>query len=328
MNFADISFIIQGEVFSHINNQIAEIKHYFPQSPIIVSTCNDVPCEIIGANQVIKSPDPGYFHYSDKPGEKVNNINRQIVTTLAGLKACKTEFAFKLRSDFFIAGNSFLEYVNAFPKVDEQYKLFNDKVLSCCYFARNPNSDMPFTFHPSDVAFFGKTSDLLNLFDIPLMAKDEAFWDTTNFRFNRYVPEQYLFINCLRKNGFDVNCNCYNDCSQENIEQTERFFASNFIFLTFEQFNLLPTKQTFNMKVHPNAFRSCYTHIDWQNLYKKYVDASLGVPTKDEERLKIEKYYKNYKKYRFLGNLCALPFRNKTKRREIRNSILEYFLNK
>lgn len=322
-----ISFIIQGEVFPHINLQIAEIKRCFPQSRVIVSTCTPYTGQIVGADKTILSADPGFFYYSARPGEKVNNVNRQIITTLAGLKACETEYAFKLRSDFLLTGSSFLEYFDKFSATDNKYKLFEHKILSCCYFARNPNSDMPFPFHPSDLAFFGKTLDLLKLFDIPLMTKEEAYWDVANSRFNRYVPEQHLFINCLRKNGFEVKCDFYNDCNEADIEQTERLFASNFIFLTFEQFNLNPTKQTFNMKVHPNAFLSCYTHIDWQYLYKKYVDSSLNVPLIDDERLKIEKYYKNYKKYRFFSNLCALPFRNKAKRREIRNSILEYFLN-
>ena len=323
-----ISLIIQGDVLSHINKQIAEIRKFFPQSEIIVSTCQKPEVNIIGADKVIVSDDPGFFYYSDRPGEKVNNVNRQIVTTLTGLKAANNDYAFKLRSDFFLKGDDFLKYWDKFPLSEKEYTVFEHKLLACCYFSRNSQSDMPFPFHPSDIAFFGKTNDLIKLFDIPLMTEREVFWDTKNHRFNRYVPEQYIFINCLRQNGFNINCDYYNDCSSENIEQTERFFASNFIFLTFEQLNLLPTKQTFNMKVHPNAFKSCYTHAEWQKLYKKYIDHTYPTPEKDYERLKIEKLYHNYKKYRFLSNLCALPFKDKSVRRNIRNKTLEFFLNR
>lgn len=322
----NISFIIQGEVLSHINYQVAEIRKYFPQSEIIVSTCNDFNIEIIGADQIIKSEDPGFFYYSARPGEKVNNINRQIVSTLAGLKACKTKYTFKLRSDFILTGSEFMSFFDNFPKTEKAYQVFEHKILSCCFFARNPKSDMPFPFHPSDICFFGLTSDLINLFNIPLMTKEEAFWDTTNAIFNRYVPEQHLFINCLKKNQRSVLCHYYDNISEENIVETERYFASNFIFLDFEQFCIQPTKQTFNMKIHPNAFRSCYTHNEWQVLYKKYIDNTLSVPEADITRLQIEHFYKNYKKYRFLSNLLALPFRDKAKRREIRNKTLEYFL--
>lgn len=324
----DITFIIQGEVFPYINLQIAEIKQYFPQSPIIISTCNKVDIKIIGADKIMISDDPGFFYYSARPGEKVNNVNRQIVTTLAGLKACQTRYAFKLRSDFFITGNSFLDFWGKFPKSDINHQVFEHKILSCCYFARNPNSNMPFPYHPSDLAFFGRTDDLIKLFDIPLMTEKEAFWDTKNSHFiNRYVPEQHIFINCLKKCGKEVLCHYYNDVSEQNITDTERYFASNFIFLSFEQFNLKPTKQTFNMKMHPNAFKSCcYTHVEWQKLYQKYVDGKIDVPQRDLEGEKIMKYYKKYKMYHFLSNLFALPFRNKAKRREIRNKVLEYFL--
>lgn len=324
----NISFIIQGVILPDINDQIASIKKHFPDSKIIVSTCNNFDFEVIGADKVIVSDDPGFFYYSDRPGEKKNNINRQIVSTLAGLKACTTEYAFKIRSDFILNGNDFLKYFNTFSLSDSCYRIFGHKVLSCCYFARNPRSNMPFPFHPSDIAFFGKVDDLINLFDIPLMTEKEAFWDTTNKRFNRYVPEQHLLIKCLEKNNRDIKCNHYNDVSQYNIEETERYFASNFIFLTFEQFNLVPTKSTFFVEDHPDSFLSCYTHVGWMKLYKEYVDHQINVPEFDEEKARIKKLYKKYKKYRFISNICALPFRNKAKRRDIRNKILEYFLNK
>lgn len=326
----DITFIIQGPVYPDITNKtISSVRQFFPETKIIYSTCNpECTDNLKDYDELIISDDPGSFTYADRPGEKVNNINRQIVSTMAGLKACKTKYAMKLRSDFVLKGNKFLEFWNKFSNVDSKYQIFEHKLLACCYFARNPSSDMAFPFHPSDLAFFGNAKDLINLFGINLMTKGQAYWNLKARHQYQYVPEQYLFINCLRKNGFDVVCDCYNDCTLGNIEQTERFFASNFIFLTFEQFNLQPTKPTFNMKVHPNAFKSCYTHVEWQNLYKKYVDNSYIVPPKDMERQKIEKLYHNYKKYRFLSNLCAFLFRNKAKRREIRNRVLEFFLNK
>lgn len=326
----DITFIIQGPVYPEITNRtLLSVRKFFPDAQIIYSTCNLENTDILeNCDRIIISDDPGSFTYADRPGEKVNNINRQIISTLAGLKVCKTKYAMKLRSDFILTGNAFLQFWDEFSNFDNKYQVFEHKLLACSYFARNPSSDMPFPFHPSDLAFFGYTTDLINFFDIALMTKDQAYWNLKDRHQYQYVPEQYLFINCLRKNGFEIKCNFYNDCTPENIEQTERFFASNFIFLTFDQFNLQPSKPTFSIKVHPNAFKSCYTHIEWQNLYKKYVDNSYIIPRKDLEQLKIEKMYHNYRKYRFFSNLCALPFRNKAKRREIRNNVLEFFLNK
>lgn len=40
----------------------------------------------IGADEVVAVPDPGGFAYAERPGEKINNVNRQIANTAAGLK--------------------------------------------------------------------------------------------------------------------------------------------------------------------------------------------------------------------------------------------------
>lgn len=282
----------------------------------------------IGADEVVAVPDPGGFAYAERPGEKINNVNRQIANTAAGLKKVRTPYALKLRSDFLLTGNGFLRYFDAFPAADEAYRAFGHKLLACCYFARNPRSDMPFPFHPSDLAFFGRTEDLLRLYDIPLMTREQAYWNRQDRHQYQYVPEQYLFINCLKRGGFAPECGFYNDCREAGVAQTERFFASDFIFLTFEQFNLRPTKATFDVAVHPNAFRSCYTHIEWRRLYRDYADAAHVVPERDEEREKIERLYRRYRKYRFVSNVCALFFRHKGKRRQVRNAVLEYFLGR
>ena len=171
----------------------------------------------VGADEVVAVPDPGGFAYAERPGEKINNVNRQIANTAAGLKKVRTPYALKLRSDFLLTGNGFLRYFDAFPAADEAYRAFGHKLLACCYFARNPRSDMPFPFHPSDLAFFGRTKDLLRLYDIPLMTREQAYWNRQDRHQYQYVPEQYLFINCLKRGGFAPECGFYNDLSLIHI---------------------------------------------------------------------------------------------------------------
>lgn len=367
IKFSDITVVVQGAVYEGITVRAVEsVRRFLPGARVVFATCvpGGVPdggadagakgrgaaeagagakgCEVslpcagsretatpdVGADEVVAVPDPGGFAYAERPGEKINNVNRQIANTAAGLKKVRTPYALKLRSDFLLTGNGFLRYFDAFPAADEAYRAFGHKLLACCYFARNPRSDMPFPFHPSDLAFFGRTEDLLRLYDIPLMTREQAYWNRQDRHQYQYVPEQYLFINCLKRGGFAPECGFYNDCREAGVAQTERFFASDFIFLTFEQFNLRPTKATFDMAVHPNAFRSCYTHIEWRRLYRDYVDAAHVVPERDEEREKIERLYRRYRKYRFVSNVCALFFRHKGKRRQVRNAVLEYFLGR
>ncbi len=318
---------MQGEVLPCVNEQIAAIRTYFPQSPIIVSTCITPEVSDIHADEVIISNDTGFFYYSQRPNERPNNVNRQIVTTLAGLKACKTKYAVKLRSDFWITGASFLDFFDKFPAVDDKYRVFDKKLLACCYFSRKPVSEMPYPFHPSDLVFFGQTTDLLNLFNVPLMAAEDAVWDTENFNGNRYVPEQHIFINCLRKNGFSVPCDFSRHVTAENTEETERFFANNLVLLTFDQFNLRPTKNTFDMCLEIKSFLTCYTHVDWLKLYQKYVDKAVAVPEDDLEKNKMNRYFQRYKRYRFICNICVMPVRNKAKRRHLRDKLIKFCLN-
>ena len=117
----DITFIIQGPVYPDITNKtISSVRQFFPEAKVIYSTCNpEYTDNLKDYDELIISDDPGSFTYADRPGEKVNNINRQIVSTMAGLKVCKTKYAMKLRSDFMLKGNKFLEFWNKFSNVDE-----------------------------------------------------------------------------------------------------------------------------------------------------------------------------------------------------------------
>ena len=326
--FEQVTAVIQGGYCCEVTERVVDsVRENLPGAQIIFSTCDrEVPETLKGCDHIIVSEDPGGYIYEDRPFEKENNINRQIVNTLAGLREVQTPYTLKIRSDFLLTGNSFLEYYDRYPRIDEAWRVFKHKVLSCCYYARNPRSAIPYPLHPSDLVFFGRTEDLLKLFDIPLMTHEQAYWNVKDIMQYQYVPEQYIFINCLLKGGHPFDCRFYNDCRPVNIEQTERYFASNFIFLDFEQFNLLPTKSDFCLHTHPKAFQSCYTHIEWMRLYRDNVDPQQEVSAVDKEREKIEAAYQRYKKYRFLANLCAFFPGSKRLRRRVRTSVLEFLL--
>ncbi|MAM13461.1 MAG: hypothetical protein CML23_24020 [Rhizobiaceae bacterium] len=327
MDTKEITFLFQGVVDKPlVRDSFAAVRRYFPGSKVILSTWKKADVDGLDFDDLVLADDPGFFYYSDQPGEKANNVNRQIVGNRAGLERVETPYCFRIRTDFRLTGNDFLQFFDAFPRRDEAYALFAHKLLACSYFSRNPRSRLRFPFHPSDLAFFGLTEDIRKLYDVPLMTEEEALWDTGSKRYNRYTPEQHIFVNALRKAGRDVPCAHYNDGNEASVEATEKYFASNFVFLSFDQFNLEPSKPTFFMKVHPNSFRTCYTHNEWIGLYKKHVDPTAVVPEHDSEREKIDRYYRPYKVCRLIGNMISLPFKSKVKRRAIRTGVLEFFL--
>ncbi len=323
INPQDITFVMQGAYIPQIVEQnIAAIRTHMPLAKIIFSCCGAAPT-LPSADLVVASADPGTVYNEARP----NNINRQLVNTLAGLRAVTTPYAFKIRADFTLTGSDFLQYYGRYPKQDPDYALFSHPVLACCYFSRNPRMRLTFPFHPSDFAFFGRTADLIKLFDIPLMTDAEARWFTNRKRHNRYCAEQHLFINALRQNGHTVACDFHSDVTAQSLMQSEKYLASNFTLLNFEQFNLYPIKTIFHLNIYPSGFTNCYTHADWLALYRQYVDPSVALPPTDVDRAVINAAYRRYKKYRFLGNMLSLPLWRKEHKRKVRNTILEYFLH-
>lgn len=320
----DISVIVQGRVCPITDACISSFRHFLPNAEIILSTFEDANTSNVECNKIIKSQDPGSYYYINSE-KKENNVNRQIISTMAGLKVATRKYTFKLRTDFKLTGNSFLDFWDKFEKTNKNHQLFSHKILACCYFARNPTSNYySLLFHPSDIAFFGQTSDLINLFDIPLMKKEEEIYYTNKkgiFR-NKYTPEQHIFVNCIKKNGHLINFESQYDNTTENIEQTERYFASNFIFLDWEQFNLQPPNKFKNTQ--QNHYPSCITHIEWQKLYKKYVDSTITIPHNDKQRKKLKQIEIKTKFIMFIARVATLPFFRKSHkklRQKIRSKI-------
>lgn len=310
----EITVVIQGGYYRGTTEHVvASVRKNLPGARMIYSTCDPrVPETLSICDQILVSEDPGCFVYDACRKLAPNNVNRQIINTLAALKEVQTPYVLKIRTDFCLDGDSFLKYFDCFPLVDEKYRIFQHKVLSCSFFTRNPRLEKRFpSFHPSDLALFGQTRDLMKFFDIPLMTQEEAYWRINEPGYPaRYVPEQYIFINCLKKNQLPVHCTQCNDCSPLSIEQTERYFASNFVFLSYDQFNIKPLKKGFSMYSRPLSYSSCLTYVEWMQLYRKYVDASIGIPTTDKTRKMIKllerRYRKKLKRETQRKRLCAV----------------------
>lgn len=96
------------------------------------------------------------------------NINRQIVSTQAGLERCKNEICAKMRSDQKISINSMNKMNNFFTKVSKEpspsFLDGNTPRAVICVLGMNRK----YPFHPQDHIFWGYTEDVKKVFDIPL----------------------------------------------------------------------------------------------------------------------------------------------------------------
>jgi len=177
-----INLIIQGP-FNQYSDEI--VKHYKELDWIneIIVSCWEGDIDSIYADKIIKS----------KPilNNGIGNRNAHIATSLAGLKISNIEYSAKLRSDQKISLQSMDCLYNKMIKNQ-------DKILTLGFYKKFP-------FHPRDHSFWGKTSELISLFDIPL---DEDCNDIPNpcdnwpgygFYANHTRAECYIVSNYLAK---------------------------------------------------------------------------------------------------------------------------------
>lgn len=297
INENDISIIIQGSIYNY-EKDIIDANFYdyldtllnvFRACEIIVSTW-DIPesdkkkvttkyCDVI----FIFNRDVGILSRKVDGLQVVSNVNRMIVSSLEGLKNSTKPYAIKIRTDSYLYNKSIISLIekimsgfgpeNMSSVIREQsYKVFDDFVINCNLFARNPYSHLPFLFHPGDILFAGKKSDLLKIFDIPL-ADETIFKRCESLRntcYMRYVPEQYIWVECIKKHKgledfFPGNFNN----SKDWLEKSERFYFNNFIPYSAKQLG-------FHWPKHKTVYynkgnSSIYNIEDWCNLYTKYV---------------------------------------------------------
>ena len=103
--------------------------------------------------------------------------------------------------------------------------------------------------------------------------------------------------------------------------------------LGFSEWELVASREYLQIEFNPRGFENCYTYIEWQRLYQKYVDIAYFVSTFDAERERISAYCRLFKRYQLLVNLVSMFFFPKKdrnlRRRKFRRRLLlaSYYRN-
>lgn len=267
-----ISVVVQGAV-SECHACFEKLENAFPEAEFILSTWEGTISLDINIKGIVLSKEPKCFLLDDI-SQTPNNINRQIVSTRAGLEKATRPYCLKIRTDILLENVDFLKEFGRYDDIAPPLHVKN-RILICNYYTRNPRV-YPLPFHPSDWVLFGRTEDLKRYFDAPCESEEEIRWFTTHPReqngfytnlLSRYVPEQYLCLNFLRQ--FEpVHFDCFYDATPENIQQTERMLAGDFVVLDYQkQFGIAFTKY------HPNRYlekSSLISHRYWRQLFREY----------------------------------------------------------
>lgn len=290
INSTEIAVIIQGSIISKETYRcIKSIRKFLPKAEVILSTWKNQDVQNLDYDKLILSEDPGEtgsHYYKDKTVPY--NFNRQLISTLAGLKATSKIFAIKIRSDFYLRNAGFLRYFDSFPLCDNKWKLFNHRVIVPSVYSRrfSEETGFPLLYHPSDFFFFGLTKDLLDYFSSCRLI-DKTQGSDWHYKYpdrkpyisetGRYTAEQQFCVEWLKQHNIDVNYDDFSDWNEETFGQSDKILFNNFIFLNPKSIGLKSKKHGDKLcKAQYNPWYGLITQQFFEYEYKKSYDNNFS----------------------------------------------------
>ncbi len=252
---AEISFVVQGPVQAtegraqnaSITKQCLDsIRHWFPESTIILSTWKNQNLEGLDFDQLLELDDPGQNTvYNNDEAQKLNN-NRQLFSTNQGLQAVKTPYAVKIRTDNKLVGRQFVEIYQdcVDAKREEKSVLFAQRVLTSSAFFITHHRGEPNYFCKSDLFDFGRTDDLLKIWS-EILLDDQYFYHAEGYKSRPPATEQFLclkWISEITGKSLHIN-NRVNDDAGLGWDYWNQCIANNLIVATPEELGLDVTER-------------------------------------------------------------------------------------
>lgn len=139
----DISVVIQGPVTEGMARCIKTVKSVLSKAEIIISTWHNSNLEMIDTTGciVIENSDPnknGETYYGDINNKVPDNTNRQIVSSLAGIRKATRKYVLRMRGDIKLETLKFLSFWDKFDQRNADYALFRHKILVPSFVSMNP----------------------------------------------------------------------------------------------------------------------------------------------------------------------------------------------
>jgi hypothetical protein len=246
----DISIVFQGPIEWEAGGKdprpltkrsLENTRHMLPGAELILSTWAGQKIDTLGFDHVIFNQDPGM--QGEWPGHTPSNVNRQIASTLAGIKHATRPFVLKIRTDLVLNGTNFISrFVEAPPIDDDSRRIFKRPIVTNNLSSRNTDAILqrlpghPLPFHPSDHASFGLAEDMLTLWDIPYQSEEDAWFFLDRSHPNRYrlhelsrlAPEQHILTSAIEKHH-PVGLSNYADMSATVLELSQYYMSTHFV---------------------------------------------------------------------------------------------------
>jgi hypothetical protein len=272
----EIGITIQGDVRPETADVAADVRRLFPRAQIVFSTFQTPALDpALGtlrelADAVIVNDDPGALPPTViSPTAPANNINRQLVSTSAGLAALNRRYALKLRSDARLLSANIV--VAAWAQSVEAGG-DDSRLAACSLYTRHPRGLNGYLFHVSDWMTFGALAQVRRYWGAPQMPLSCATWfehnphhrtaTATARRFRaRFTQEQWLCIHYAAKLGYQVP-EALDHRTPRLIADYERFLAERWIVLDTSQAGLyVPAHRRAETSLFQRL--DCVSHADW-----------------------------------------------------------------
>ena len=289
----DISVVVQGPITGSLSDPphrqltrlgLESLRRFLPGAKLILSTWAGSDRREIDCDIYVETPDPGAVSYW-KPFTVPYNVNRQIVSTNAGLRYADRRWAMKIRSDLIVTGTGFLELWEKFPTRNPEWQVFRERVVVSSWPTCNPRR-CPLPFALSDWFTFGLQEDVAHLWArSPASDSEIARYFETHPRpvpdkhpdmLSRYNAEQYIWLGCLREHG-EIPCDHIWDYSSHNRDLAAQVLVNNVILADPARLGLEFRKYDFRT----SGLYHFYTYPEWLDLYRHYCDPTFRLSTSE-----------------------------------------------
>lgn len=302
-----ISVIVRGLIVgnSELDNKkkftklsLESIRKYLPEAQIILSTWKNSDISNLDYDILVLNEEPKRIDMAFENGKtKQMTVNNQLVSSLNGLEKTNREYSLVMRSDIVLTGTDFLKYFQIFNKSKDSDILEKKVVVLPTY---NPNKVPGLLFNVCDWFFFGLTTDIKKIFDIPMMDENKLIGDKINGNYlikNNLESEQYIwtnFLNMYKK----INFPNYSYFTQEAIDKSEESYAKHTIMVPANKAQIKCLKMpNAGYGAIPCLSQGLYTFNEYKHLNNKYSTNKVTVITnKIEESI----YYLSFKIRQFI----------------------------
>jgi len=296
MQVRDFTFVVQGPVVARPPHTARDctrsIRQFFPECRIILSTWEGSNVTGIDCDELLLNADPGAPCDSCFPGSpynRPNSVNRMIVSTAAGLAASHTPWSVRVRSDFVFTAASLLERDAAcrelYRKREPRWQVFEEPILCPSLYAVD-TFKQPLAYHPSDMLHVGRTTDLQQLWNVPLMTLGQLTFCTHNDLDNheyrlamQFVPEQWIWLGCLSRAGIACHTPAwYYQFSPAIEHDSTRLLLNNFMVVDYRDCGVAS-----RFDDYADSSKRTWTASDFQAAYDRII---LAQPPRSRRCLK------------------------------------------